>query len=301
MGRSEEKEDWLGNKYTEHYDDDGNKTGESRDKEDWLGNKYTEHTDSSGDKVGESRDREDWLGNKYTEHTDSSGDKVGESRDREDWLGNKYTEHTDSSGDKTGESRDREDWLGNKYVEHSGSGHRGSRGRSDDDDRPSGSAGGRSSSSGGGGYSSSSSNDSGSVLTGLIIFFILAGLWLSSRQTNDAPEKIATTHITETLPSAVVTTGDKKPGYCYGERSRLQRAERVICDSKVLSSLDMATYDAYIVKKAALQGDFQATFVERHKLWVKMWHREARKLDGQALKDYLENQFRQHIQEIQGP
>lgn len=102
-------------------------------------------------------------------------------------------------------------------------------------------------------------------------------------------------------PPAVVPTGDKKPGYCYGERSRLQPAERVICDSKVLSSLDMATYDAYIVKRAALQGDFQASFVERHKLWVKMWHREARKLDGQALMDYLENQFRQHIQEIQGP
>jgi hypothetical protein len=44
MARSVEREDWIGNKYTEHFDDDGNKTGESRDREDWIGNKYNEHT-----------------------------------------------------------------------------------------------------------------------------------------------------------------------------------------------------------------------------------------------------------------
>ena len=96
MGKSVDREDWRGNKYTEHYDDDGNKTGESREWEDWKGDKYTEHTDSDGDKTGESREWEDWKGDKYTEHTDSDGNKTGESREWEDWKGDKYTEHTGS-------------------------------------------------------------------------------------------------------------------------------------------------------------------------------------------------------------
>lgn len=70
MGKSVEREDWLGNRYTEHYDDSGNKIGESRELSDRLGNKYTEHRDTSGTKTGESHERTDWLGGTYTEHTD---------------------------------------------------------------------------------------------------------------------------------------------------------------------------------------------------------------------------------------
>ncbi|WP_439577375.1 peptidoglycan-binding domain-containing protein [Elioraea sp.] len=68
MGWSEEKEDWLGNKYTQHYDDSGNKTGWSEHKEDWLGNEYTQHHDSDSNKTGWSEQKEDWLGNEYTQH-----------------------------------------------------------------------------------------------------------------------------------------------------------------------------------------------------------------------------------------
>jgi len=47
MSKSVEETDWLGNKYTTHYDDDGNKTGESREEKDWLGNEYIEHAGSA--------------------------------------------------------------------------------------------------------------------------------------------------------------------------------------------------------------------------------------------------------------
>jgi hypothetical protein len=52
MGKSIERQDWAGNKYTEHYDDDGNKTGESRERVNWAGDPYTEHTDADGNKNG---------------------------------------------------------------------------------------------------------------------------------------------------------------------------------------------------------------------------------------------------------
>lgn len=118
MGTSKERDGFFG-KYTEHFDDDGNKVGESREREGFFG-KYVEHTDSAGDKVGESRDREGLFGD-YTEHTDSGGGKLGESREREGFLGD-YTEHTDSEGNKIGESREREGFFGN-YTEHSGGFH----------------------------------------------------------------------------------------------------------------------------------------------------------------------------------
>jgi hypothetical protein len=122
MAHSEEKTDFLGNKYTEHYDDDGQKVGESREREDFLGNKYSEHTDIHGQKTGESREGEDFLGNKYSEHRDIHGQRTGESHEGEDFLGNKYSEHRDIHGQKTGESREREDFLGNKYSEHTDDG-----------------------------------------------------------------------------------------------------------------------------------------------------------------------------------
>ena len=92
MGESREREGFFG-RYTEHFDDDGNKIGESREREGFFGD-YTEHTDTSGSKIGESREREGFFGD-YTEHTDTSGSKVGESREREGLFG-EYTEHTGS-------------------------------------------------------------------------------------------------------------------------------------------------------------------------------------------------------------
>jgi len=68
MGKSIERKDFFGNKYTEDIDDDGNKIGESREREDFFGNKYIEHVNNHGDKIGESREREGFFGNKYTEH-----------------------------------------------------------------------------------------------------------------------------------------------------------------------------------------------------------------------------------------
>lgn len=116
MGESREREGFFG-KYTEHFDDDGNKIGESREREGLFGD-YIEHTDTSGNKIGESREREGFFGD-YTEHTDTSGSKIGESREREGIFGD-YTEHTNTSGSKVGESREREGFFGD-YTEHTGS------------------------------------------------------------------------------------------------------------------------------------------------------------------------------------
>jgi hypothetical protein len=135
MSKSVEKTDWLGNKYTAHYDDDGSKTGESWEKKDWLGDEYTEHRDSRGEKVGESWEKKDWLSDEYTEHRDSRGEKVGESWEKKDWLSDEYTEHRDSRGEKVGESRERKDWLGDEYIEHTGSAFKTTRSSSEDDDR----------------------------------------------------------------------------------------------------------------------------------------------------------------------
>ena len=65
MGTSKERDGFFG-KYTEHFDDKGNKVSESRDREGFFGD-YTEHTDSKGNKIGESKEREGFFGN-YTEH-----------------------------------------------------------------------------------------------------------------------------------------------------------------------------------------------------------------------------------------
>jgi hypothetical protein len=96
-GYSEERTDWLGNKYTQHYDKDGNKAGYSDERTDWLGNKYTQHHDKEGSKAGYSDERTDWLGNEYTQHHDKEGSKAGYSDERTDWLGNKYTQHYDTN------------------------------------------------------------------------------------------------------------------------------------------------------------------------------------------------------------
>ena len=115
MGRSVERDGVFG-KYTEHFDDAGNKIGESRERDGVFG-KYVEHTDANGNKVGESRDVSGFFGD-YTEHRDAYGDKSGESRHREGVFGD-YTEHVDSEGGKVGESRERQGFFGD-YTENTG-------------------------------------------------------------------------------------------------------------------------------------------------------------------------------------
>lgn len=55
-GSSKEKTDIWGDKYTQHYDEDGKKTGTSEDKETLLfGDKYTQHNKSSSSAAGHSQ------------------------------------------------------------------------------------------------------------------------------------------------------------------------------------------------------------------------------------------------------
>ena len=81
MSKSIEQTDWLGRKYTEHYDDDGNKTGESREEKDWLGREYTEHTGSplkttrSTSKTADSSCGDDnWEESRSSDPEDRSGE-----------------------------------------------------------------------------------------------------------------------------------------------------------------------------------------------------------------------------------
>lgn len=120
MGESREQNGFFG-KYTEHFDDNGNKTGESRERTGFFG-KYTEHSDTQGNKIGESREQDGFFGS-YTEHINSSGNKTGESHEQEGFFGT-YTEHVDAQGNKVGESRKRDGFFG-RYTEHIGSGWRG--------------------------------------------------------------------------------------------------------------------------------------------------------------------------------
>jgi hypothetical protein len=118
MSTSRKTEDWLGNKYVQHYNESREKIGSSEDREDWFGNKFVQHYDDSGRKTGTSEVKEDWFGNKYVQHYDDSGEKIGTSEVKEDWFGNKYVQHYDGSGEKIGTSENKEDLFGNKYVQH---------------------------------------------------------------------------------------------------------------------------------------------------------------------------------------
>lgn len=113
--KSEKKTDWLGNKYTQHYDKNGNKSGKSESKKDWLGNNYTQHTDKKGNNSGRSERKKDWLGNDYSQKYDRNGNKSGKSEAKKDWLGNNYTQHTNKSGNNTNKTVTKKDWLGNSY------------------------------------------------------------------------------------------------------------------------------------------------------------------------------------------
>lgn len=117
MARSEIKTDWLGNKYIQHYDDNGNEIGRSEEKTDWAGDNYIQHYDNNGTETGRSEYKTDWLGNQYTQHYDINRSKTGYSEEKEDWLGNEYTQHYDNEENDIGRTENKKDWLGNKYQE----------------------------------------------------------------------------------------------------------------------------------------------------------------------------------------
>ena len=120
MSRSEIKTDFFGNKYTQHYNDNGDKIGTSVAKESFTGTKFIQHYDNDDNEIGSSEFKEDWLGNEYVQHFDNKSEKSGFSEKREDILGNEYVQHFDNKSEKTGYSEKKEDWLGNKYNQTRG-------------------------------------------------------------------------------------------------------------------------------------------------------------------------------------
>lgn len=117
-GTSRRRQDWLGDEYVEHLDENGRPVGRSDVRKDWLGDAYVERRNAEGEVVETSRGREDWLGDEYTEHRGVDGERTGESRDRKDWLGDDYVEHRDADNEVAGRSTRRRDWLGDPYTEH---------------------------------------------------------------------------------------------------------------------------------------------------------------------------------------
>lgn len=118
--KSEKKEGFWGNKYTQHYDEDGNKDGYSEEKEGFWGDKYTQHYDKDGEKTGYTEDKEGFWGDKYRDHRDMDGNRQGYSEKKEGFWGNKYTRHNDKDGNEIGRSEIKEDFWGNKYTEYNG-------------------------------------------------------------------------------------------------------------------------------------------------------------------------------------
>ncbi len=67
-GRSEEKETWYGEKYTQHYDSKGKESGTSKKEKDWLGQEKIQHYDPEGKRSGHSKEERNWLGEKKVQH-----------------------------------------------------------------------------------------------------------------------------------------------------------------------------------------------------------------------------------------
>ena len=120
MGTTKKGSDWFGREIEEHFDDDGNKTGETRFTTDWLGNPVQEHFDEDGDKTGETRAGSDWLGNSRAEHFDTDGDRIGTSHNETTWLGEDVQRHYDAAGERVGETHSSTDWFGRPRKEHEG-------------------------------------------------------------------------------------------------------------------------------------------------------------------------------------
>ena len=117
-GRSEVREGFWGNKYVQHFDENGRKIAQTHEKEGFWGNHYQETVSEDGGTIGRSEEREGFWGDKYTQHYDADGRKSGKSELREGFLGNPYAQHYDQDGNKVGRSEEREDFFGQKYVEH---------------------------------------------------------------------------------------------------------------------------------------------------------------------------------------
>lgn len=120
-GRSEEKTDFFGNKYTQHYDSDGNKSGWSEEKTDFFGDKYTQRYDQDYNKTGWSEEKADFSGDKYTQHHNEDYNKTGWSEEKTDFFGDGYTQHYDQDYNKTGWSEGKTSFFGDKYTQHYGS------------------------------------------------------------------------------------------------------------------------------------------------------------------------------------
>lgn len=118
-GRSEEKTDIFGNKYTEHYDADGKSVGRSEERSGIFGT-YTQHYDRDGKKAGTSEERTSVFGD-YTQHYDADGKRGGTSRYTSDIFGQRYTQHYDQADSKSGTS-ERRSSLAGSYTQHYGRG-----------------------------------------------------------------------------------------------------------------------------------------------------------------------------------
>jgi hypothetical protein len=123
-GWSEEKEGFFGDKYTQHYNSDGDKIGWSEEKEGFFGGTYTQHYDGdSYDKSSWSEEKEGFLGGTYTQNYEGdSYDKSSWSEEKEGFFGGTYSQHYEGDGyDKSGWSEEREGFFGGSYTQHYGS------------------------------------------------------------------------------------------------------------------------------------------------------------------------------------
>lgn len=119
-GHSKKTTDWLGRQKEEHFDADGNKTGETHFSTNWLGRAKQEHFDQGGAKIGETRRGSDWMGRDRAEHYDNAGSRTGVSRNDTDWAGRDVQRHYDQTGREAGRSRRETDWRGQTVKRHEG-------------------------------------------------------------------------------------------------------------------------------------------------------------------------------------
>lgn len=221
-GRSEEKEDFWGNKYTQHYDADGNKCGRSEEETDFWGNNYTQHRDEDNNKSGRSEEKEDIWGNKYTQNYDEEGNKSGLSEEKTSLFGSEYTQHHDQDNNKHGWSEEKTSLFGNKYTQHyDADGKRVDVAGSNDNDEDSGNTGSDENNN----YSthlnnySSSKNESSSgkkIVWFILIFGIAITIFLIIRATNNKNQSTTVykkTVSSQANKSVIESTGNqnKKP------------------------------------------------------------------------------------------
>ena len=124
-GHSEEKTDFWGNKYIQHYDSNGEPDGYTTYEKSFFGDTYEQHHKQDGTESSYTTYEKDFWGNSYEQHHDQSGEKTGYTTKEEGILGDKYDEHRDDSGKKTGYSEDKTSFLGAPYRQHHGTGSRG--------------------------------------------------------------------------------------------------------------------------------------------------------------------------------